>query len=264
MAAGLSVEESNIKELRERLIKNCSLSDEDFIKIILYPLEGNFNIIDNIVSLKTYEYKDLIFDNLKNIIAIDNKNGTSRIIPLVYDIFDTTYSLESYDLNPSYISFKMNNFTSRNDLKNSINYIKDEMKKIRNENQNLSEDELLKVNSNYKDFQKELDDESFLLSQLNGLNYDYNIGKVVLYKINKESFLTNLSYGINKNFIQWFKENEDICVNINHNLNGDIKIILDGENFIDYSIFKIDNNNVKINFGSFKPKTCVLNIFKVL
>jgi hypothetical protein len=99
--------------------------------------------------------------------------------------------------------------------------------------------------------------------QINIENNNFNIKKIILYKINKESYIKNLSYNVNTNTITWMKNGNNNTVTIMHNLNSNVKVVLDREYATNYKLYKVDNNIIKIDFGTLIPKTCILNIFKV-
>lgn len=80
MAAGLSLEESNIDRLRERLNKNTALSEEDFIKKISFDMVLPFHHIDiklinEIVKLEPYGK-----GNQKPLFAVTNVSITKATI----------------------------------------------------------------------------------------------------------------------------------------------------------------------------------------
>lgn len=246
------------------LNEEIKLSTTDYIKVILYPLENSFNLLNNNISYKTFEYDDLIFDDLKEKIAIDNKLGTSKLIPIVYDLFDSSYLLEGFDLNPCYIAFNMSNFPSKTSLIKENEKLEKEMMMIRNENANLTTDQLVSLNNNYKIRKEKYDSNLLIINNLIKVDREYNIDKVLLYKINKESFIINLGYNIDNSSVTWCKEGNNIVAVVRHGLNCEVKVVLDREDVTNYDIYKIDSNTIKINFGTLKPKTCVLNIFKVV
>jgi hypothetical protein len=257
-----------IKKINERSVElifkdDINLLTIDYIKIILFPLENSFNILTNNISYSIYENKDLIIDDLKEVIAIDNKIGTSKLIPIVYDMFDSSYLLDGFDLSPCYISFNQKDFQSIKSLTDENEKLNRELMVIRNENLNLSIEQLMNTNKEYIEKTNKFKENERIINTLINVGYEYNISKVLLYKINKESYIKNLRYNVNTDSITWLKEDTNIVAIIKHNLNCDVKVILDRESITNYDIYKIDSNTIKINFGDLKPKTCVLNIFKV-
>jgi hypothetical protein len=258
-----------IRKINDRSVElilneEIKLSTTDYIKVILYPLENSFNLLNNNISYKTFEYDDLIFDDLKEKIAIDNKLGTSKLIPIVYDLFDSSYLLEGFDLNPCYITFNMSNFPSKTSLIKENEKLEKEMMMIRNENANLTIEQLVSLNNDYKTRKEKYDSNVLIINNLIKVDREYNIDKVLLYKINKESFIINLGYNIDNSSVTWYKEENNIVAVVRHGLNCEVKVVLDREDVTNYDIYKIDSNTIKINFGTLKPKTCVLNIFKVV
>lgn len=174
-----------------------------FIKVLIYPIEESFNVIDNIISYDFYENKDLIFDEVKNIIAIDNKCGSSKICPLVYNTNDETYLLNGYDLNPSYVSFNKNIFNSRSSYKANILGLTKKLNQIINNNLNVKEEILYEINSEYKQIKDLINDYKNRLNLLETLNIEYDIKRILLYKINSGLFSKILTYNINDNNSIW-------------------------------------------------------------
>lgn len=234
-----------------------------FIKVLIYPIEESFNVLDNIISYDFYENKDLIFDEVKNIIAIDNKCGSSKICPLVYNTNDETYLLNGYDLNPSYVSFNKNIFNSRSSYKANILGLTEKLNQIINNNLNVKEEILYEINSEYKQIKDLINDYKNRLNLLETLNIEYDIKKILLYKINSGLFSKIITYNINDNNSVWSIENGNYIVTIKHYMNSIVKVILDGSNILDVDIYKIDNDTIKINFGKNMPTAYTLNLFKV-
>ena len=245
------------------LYEDVFTNSGSFVKVLIYPIEESFNILDNIISYDFYENNDLIFDEVKNIIAIDNKSGSSKLCPLVYNTNDETYLLNGYDLNPSYVSFNKGIFNSRSSYKANISGLTEKLNQIINDNLNIKEEVLYETNPEYRQTKDLINDYKNRSNLLETLNIEYDIKKILLYKINGGLFSKILTYNINDNNLVWSIEDGNYIVTIKHYMNSIVKVILDGSGILDVDIYKIDNDTIKINFGKHMPTAYTLNLFKV-
>lgn len=184
------------------------------LTIILYPLKSNTNFLDNIITKNEYTYDQLTINEMSNsIVALKNDFGNTNLIPMIFDSNNKTYLLEKYDITPSYLLFPNNLF------------------------------KLINSNIDIEDF----------LDFSNKKKFD--IEKVVLYYINRPFSLYNIFRNISNNTIIWKKSknnDEDICncVEVRHNLNGNVIVIFDSEKYYDYTLYKMDNDTILIEFLS--------------
>jgi hypothetical protein len=234
--------------------------ESDKINVIIYQLANNFNTVDNIITTRIYQYNEIIDDELKDVLALENKFGNSNLFPIIYDSSNKSYILKNYDISPSYIAFDKNEVISLDNLENEkeINILNANL--IRKNNPNVPEDVLYNENIEYKNLIDLIDQIDNRIKKLKNINHKYDISQIILYYINERYVRHNIFKNIESSYVKWESSN---TINIKHNLNGNIILILDSVKFYNYTLYKVDSNNISIKFLDEVPESFSLRIYKV-
>jgi hypothetical protein len=234
--------------------------DSDKINVILYQLTNNFNTIDNIITTKIFQYDEIIDDDLKNILALENKFGNSNLFPIIFDSSNKSYILNNYDLSPSYIAFDKNEIISLDNLEDEKEVKTLNANLIKKNNPNVPDDILYKENYEYKNLIDSIEQITNKIEKLKKLNHNYDISKIIIYYINERYVRHNIFQNLDSSYVKWSSSN---IVDVKHNLDGNIILILDGVKFYNYTLYKVDSNNISIKFLDEIPESFSLRIYKV-
>ena len=131
---------------------------------------------------------------------------------------------------------------------------------IRKNNPNVPEDVLYNENIEYKSLIDLIDQIDNRIKKLKNMNHKYDINQIILYYINERYVRHNIFKNIESSYIKWESSN---TINVKHNLNGNIILILDSVKFYNYTLYKVDSNNISIKFLDEVPESFSLRIYKV-
>lgn len=232
----------------------------DIITIILIQLSNNYNITNNMIAFKEFNYDEIVEDDLKGIIALDNKFGNSNLFPIIFNTDGKRYELSNFDIAPNHIAFKETDLKSINDFDSEIDIYTLNLNEIRAQNQNVPDNILYKENEKFRKYFDLIRENEKKIKLLNDYGRKYDIEKIVLYYFNIKYHKHDVQYNINTNFVTWTGKN---TVEIKHNLNGYVTYLMDEVDMNSVKIYKVDANCIKLEFLRNIPNVFSIKIYKV-
>ena len=232
----------------------------DVITIILIQLSNNYNITNNMISFKEFNYDEILEDDLKGNIVLDNKFGNSNLFPIIFNTDGKSYELSYFDIAPNHIAFKESDLKSINDFDSEIDVYTLNLNEIRKQNLNIPDNVLYKENETFRKYFDLIQENEKKIKLLNDYGRKYDIEKIVLYYFNTKYNKHDVQYNVNTNFVTWTGKN---TVEIKHNLNGYVTYLLDDINMNMVKIYKVDANCIKLEFLQNIPNVFSIKIYKV-